>query len=517
MLIGGGFAPSLAEVGDLGSGVGVGVCGRSAGLVQAGIVTGDEAMQLAVALLAAMALTAAPALPTSAPTLPAYRLGPGDAVSIEVLDHLELSLQVEVRPDGRITYPATGEIPVVGMTIEELTKTITDALGPKGHHLRDPHVIINVIKQRPLVAYVLGAVQKQGPVDLPVGFASVNEVLAMVGGVTEEANLRKVLIYRGNGRQETVDLAAAAAAAKQATILYAGDVMMVPQAEKITIGVLGGVGKAGQLILPPGQTEIDVQTLVLQAGGIGPDADKDHALILRAKGTIEDVALQAALRDKTKAPVLRQGDVLWILPKPEDQFFAILGAVSGVGPHPFRQGMTMADAMAAAGQFGEHADAGNVQLIHANGDRENLDLRPVLKGEKVALLEKPLLPSDVLLVPMQEKEFVMLGAVNKPGIFPWREKVRLSDAFAQAGGPTERVAAMASVFLVRRTGTDKPIVMQLDARELITGRNEAANVTLLPDDTIYVPTHEEKSWQDKLSFPLALLGIATSLSYLRNR
>jgi hypothetical protein len=59
--------------------------------------------------------------------------------------------------------------------------------------------------------------------------------------------------------------------------------------------------------------------------------------------------------------------------------------------------------------------------------------------------------------------------------------------------------------------------MQLDARELITGRNEAANVTLLPDDTIYVPTHEEKSWQDKLSFPLALLGIATSLSYLRNR
>jgi polysaccharide export outer membrane protein len=471
-------------------------------------------MQLAVALLAALALTGSQVLPASSPTLPPYRLGPGDAISIQVLDHEEWGLQVEVRPDGRITYPASGEILVAGMTIEELTKTITDALGPKGHHLRDPHVVINVIKKRPLVAYVLGAVQRQGPIDLPVGFAAANEVLGMVGGYTEYADLRRVLIYRGDGRQEAVDLAAAIAGGKQGTTLYAGDVMMVPQAEKVTVGVLGGVGKAGQLILPPGQTEIDVLTLILQAGGIGPESDKQHALILRATGATENVSLDAALRDKTKAPVLRQGDVLWVLPKPEDRFYAILGAVSGVGQHPYREGMTLADALASAGQLTEHADAANVLLIHADGRREILDLRPALAGEKVGVLEKALLPADIVLVPMQQKEFVMLGAVNKPGIFPWREKLRLADAFAQAGGPTEKMAAMETVFLVRRTGAAKPIVMQLDARELITGHNEAANMALLPDDTVYVPTHEEKSWQDRLAFPLMLLGLATNLRYL---
>ncbi|MCD6359964.1 MAG: SLBB domain-containing protein [Armatimonadetes bacterium] len=447
-------------------------------------------------------------------SLPAYRLGPGDVIDIKVIGHEEWSMQVEVRPDGRITYPATGEINVAGLTIQQLTKGLTLALGPVGHHLKNPKVIINVIKKRALMAYVLGAVANPGVVQLPLGFETAKKILSMVGGAAPDADLTRVVIYNQQQKSKEINLQAQLEGKEPDTVIYAGEVMVVPRVKPVIVGVLGEVGKTGYMALPPGKTEIDILSLVLQAGGIGPNADRKRALILRADGKIEEIPLEEVLLEKEKAPILKDGDVLWVLSKPEQQFFQIIGAVGTPGRYPCRKGTTLGEAIALAGQLLEQADAGHVVIIHSNGERENVDLRPLLAGKNVEVAQKPVSPDDLILVPRQEKSYVVLGAVHKPGIFQWSENTKLADALARAGGPIERGAALSNVILVRRTGGNQPIVMENHAEELIAGTNEAANLVLLPNDTIYVPTREERTWREKLDLPLFLLSIASNIRYL---
>ena len=454
------------------------------------------------------------ALSPAVATLPVYRLGPGDVLDIKVIGHDEWSMQVEVRPDGRITYPATGEINVAGMTIGELTEKLRLALGPVGHHLKNPQVVINVIKKRPLMVYVLGAVNSPGALELPLGFETAKKVLSMAGGPTEDADLKHVTIYDQQQKGRQIDLEAELKGERPDTVVKAGEVMVVPRQKPAVVGVLGEVGKKGQIALPKGQREIDVLSLITAAGGLGPNADKNKALILRKNGKVEQINLQEALLDKEKAPVLRDGDTLWVLPKPEEKFFQIVGAVSTPGRYPCREGTTLGEAIALAGQLSVEADAGHVTIVHRDGARETVDLRPLLRGEEVEVAQKKIRPEDLILVPRQEKSYVVLGAVNKPGVFQWKENLRLADALALAGGPVARGAALSNVFLVRRAGGNKPIVMELNAKDLLSGKNEAANLVLLPNDTIYVPSKEEKGLRQKLETPLLLLSIASSLHYL---
>jgi len=139
---------------------------------------------------------------------PVYRIRADDSLSITVAGHQEWSLQVNVRPDGRITYPATGEINVAGLTLGELTHVLTRALGPDGRHLRDPQVFINVTGMRSLVAYVLGAVKKPGAVELPQGIGRLATVLTMAGGIAPEGDLAQITLYRGDGSSAIIDLEA---------------------------------------------------------------------------------------------------------------------------------------------------------------------------------------------------------------------------------------------------------------------------------------------------------------------
>lgn len=453
------------------------------------------------------------------PTLPTYRIGPGDVLDIRVVDSEEWNMQVEVRPDGRISYPATGEIIVAGLSIEELTQKLTYELGPGKRYLKNPQVIINVVRRRPLIAYVLGEVARPGPIELSLGFESARKLLSIVGGPTPQADLRHVKVYRGDGRkQEFLDLQAGLESGETDTVIWAGDVVIVPKLDVQQVGVLGAVGKPGQLTLPANQSKIDLLSLLLEAGGLSQPPEKSEAVILRANGKIEPVDLVQALNKRAEVPELGNGDVLWVRPKGES-YFVVLGAVRSPGRFPYQEGLKLGDILATSGQLTEQADAGNVLLLHADGSREILDLRPLLNGEQLEVAKKLILPDDLILVPRQEKTYVVLGGVQKPGVFPWNENIKLADALAIAGGPTppggNTAAELSRVLLVRRTAEEtQPIVMELDARELLQGRNETANVKLQPNDVVYVPTKLTREWQDKLAFPMFLLGIATNLRYL---
>lgn len=473
-----------------------------------------EAMRYrALALGAFFLLLAGTSLQAAEPKPPAYLIQAGDSLNVQVLEHPEWSLQVTVRPDGRVTYPGLGELQVAGLTIAELTDRILAALGPEGHHLKNPQVVINTVSMRPATVYVLGAVARPGTIDLPTGQETARKILMMMGGALPNANLREVTMYHGDSAREVFNLQAQIENGATDTVLHGGDVLVVPEGEAPAVGVLGAAARTGMFALRPGQPSIGLQELILQVGGLGANADTERALILRVGGNVDPIRLEAILKREAPTVQLTAGDVLWVLPKAETEYFVVTGAVHAPGRFEYRAGLTLADALALAGQPAEAAQTKQVAMIHKDGSKDTVNIRPMLEGKDTELARLAVKPDDIILVPVQYESYVVLGAVGRPGIMPWEEKLHLADALARVGGPVERVADMAHVTLVRRSeGAKQPVVMELNAKDLLLGRNEAANWVLQPGDTIYIPSRDEKDWRQRLDIPLLLLGIASTLN-----
>ena len=99
----------------------------------------------AVLLLAACSSTAPPPVVPDAGVAPAessYRIGPGDNLNIFVWRHPDLSINVPVRPDGKISTPLVEDMTAAGKTPTELSRDIEVVLG---EYIRSPQV--NVIVQ----------------------------------------------------------------------------------------------------------------------------------------------------------------------------------------------------------------------------------------------------------------------------------------------------------------------------------------------------------------------------------
>lgn len=168
------------------------------------------ALLLAAGILGVQAVTSAqqPVPPstlqaavTSAPvaTVPAiapatdYVIGPTDVLSILYWGDKEMSSEVTVRPDGKITLPLLNDVVAAGQTPEQLRRTLTAS---SKRFMRDEPEITVVVKQvNNNRAFVTGQVARPGPYVL-TGQTTVLQVLAMAGGFTEFADRKRILITR---------------------------------------------------------------------------------------------------------------------------------------------------------------------------------------------------------------------------------------------------------------------------------------------------------------------------------
>ena len=121
-----------------------------------------------------------------------YRLAFGDKLRIEVYREPQLSQSVEVRPDGKITLPLTGDIAAAGSTPRALGDAITEQLR---EYVTNPVVTVIVAEAMPPVVYIMGEVNSPGmqPVRAPI---TVLQALAVAGGFKEFANTKKIRILR---------------------------------------------------------------------------------------------------------------------------------------------------------------------------------------------------------------------------------------------------------------------------------------------------------------------------------
>ena len=128
-----------------------------------------------------------------------YRIGPNDVLSIFVWKEADLSRDVTVMPDGKITYPLIGEITAQGLTAPELKKAISDKFQD---FVTAPEVTVIVKESRSQVIYTIGKVTRPGPYPLAPGM-TVMQALSTAGGFAEWADPKSILIVRREGGKET--------------------------------------------------------------------------------------------------------------------------------------------------------------------------------------------------------------------------------------------------------------------------------------------------------------------------
>ena len=118
-------------------------------------------------------------LPPPAPTPgPDYHMQLGDTLKMSFLFQPENDIDLVVRPDGRISLAAAGEIEAVGKTEQELEEIIRERAS---EHMREPKVTVTVTKIGTQNIYVGGEVLRPGVVTLVPGMTPLQAVMEQGG------------------------------------------------------------------------------------------------------------------------------------------------------------------------------------------------------------------------------------------------------------------------------------------------------------------------------------------------
>jgi polysaccharide export outer membrane protein len=135
---------------------------------------------------------------TGVPLPAGYVIGPEDSLSIVFWRDKELSAEVVVRPDGKISVPLLNDVQAAGYTPEQLSEILVKAATK---YIADPTATVIVKEIHSRKVYVLGEVAKPGAVPL-VGEMNVLQLIATVGGLLEYADKENITIVRvENGKE----------------------------------------------------------------------------------------------------------------------------------------------------------------------------------------------------------------------------------------------------------------------------------------------------------------------------
>jgi len=132
-------------------------------------------------------------------TGPQYRLGPEDQVKVSVWENAQLTLDLVVRPDGKISMPLIQDVKAEGQTAAELATHIQQKLSA---FIKEPQVSVIVLQVNAPKFYVMGNVVRPGTYPLR-GETSVLQALSLAGGFTQFASTRSIKLIRNTaGKQE---------------------------------------------------------------------------------------------------------------------------------------------------------------------------------------------------------------------------------------------------------------------------------------------------------------------------
>ena len=168
-----------------------------------------------------------PDSPDLVPLEAGYKIAPMDVLTVKVFKMADLSGDYEVDLAGNISMPLVGEQRAYDLTTAQLDESLTRNLGEK--YLENPDVSVGIKASTRRNVTVDGAVVRSGsyPINGPM---TLMQAIAVAGGARDDANIRRVAIFRtisGQRQAAAFDLQDIRRGAAQDPAIYAGDIVII--------------------------------------------------------------------------------------------------------------------------------------------------------------------------------------------------------------------------------------------------------------------------------------------------
>lgn len=223
------------------------------------------------------------------PTSYEYKVGPRDVLLVTVWNHPELNnpsgqlssdlVGRTVTSDGYFFYPYVGRVKAAGRTTTDIRTELAARLSV---YLTEPQVDVSVLQYRGHQAFVVGKVERPGPVPITDEPLYITTLLTNVGGLTADADLSGAVLNR-KGVLRNVDLYALYYQGdfSQNVLLEDGDILNIPERSQDKVFVLGEVTRPQSRLLPWGRYSL--ADALGDAGGLNQvTAKASQVYVLRA-------------------------------------------------------------------------------------------------------------------------------------------------------------------------------------------------------------------------------------------
>jgi len=248
-------------------------------------------------------------------------LGRGDVLDIAVYDEPDLTISgIPIRTDGKISFPLAGEVQAEGLSVAELSQSLTDGLEK---YILAPKVSIIVQEFNSQKYTIFGEVVEPGVYPLTTEI-SITAALASAGGLN-----------KGNFRATTVELADLSHAfiardgkilpvnftrlIRQGDLRYdlslqSGDYIYIPSGLSKEVYILGEVTNAMMFAY---REDMPMSRTLAQAEGFTPDADLKRIHIVRGSlhnPTVIMINFEEVLKGNAREVALEPGDIIYVPP-----------------------------------------------------------------------------------------------------------------------------------------------------------------------------------------------------------
>ncbi|HMK43878.1 MAG TPA: polysaccharide biosynthesis/export family protein [Dissulfurispiraceae bacterium] len=227
-----------------------------------------------------------------------YYVGEGDTLKVAVWGNAELSTQVKVRPDGKITVPAVGDVVAAGMTPAALSDTLKSKIS---QFVRNPTVTVTVETISNNRVYVFGNGVKPSVYNLERR-TTLLQLLSMVDDV-RSADLRRAYLMRnGQKIKENFYSLFVQGNVSENMDMEINDAVFIPPLHDRNVYVVGAVNTPKPIVYRENMT---VMEAILEAGGFTKFARESSTLVMRKEGG-RDTILNVRLKDLMKSGDLSQ-------------------------------------------------------------------------------------------------------------------------------------------------------------------------------------------------------------------
>lgn len=422
-----------------------------------------------------------------------YRLGPGDAVIIDIYGASQKSEQCTVSPDGDVVIEGYGPVAVSGLTVAQANARLRSTLGSRYSSSR---IKLTVGQTRTIMVNVMGEVKLPGTYTLSA-FATVFHALYMAGGTNDIGTLRNIKVYRNNRLVTVVDIYDYILNGK-----LTGNVRLADN-DVVVVGpydcLVNISGKVKRPMFYEMKKNESVASLLKYSGSFTGDAYNKAVRVNRKTGK-EYAVFNVGEFDFANFHIADGDSVMVdsIIPRYANTV-EVKGAV-------FRPGMyNLGEQVNSVRSLIEHAE-GTTEMAFTNRavlhrmkeDRTlkviSVDLVGIMNGTTPDI---PLQENDVLFVPtktenIEQRTITIRGEVQFPGVYKYADNETIEDFVLQAGGLTDK-ASTVNVSVSRRVTDPKALAPDSVIAKLYTLSIKDGFVvdgepgfTLMPFDEVYI-------------------------------